>query len=263
MKPPTNSTRAFGWRHAALLLTVVGSLVFVLSLARIVQDPGYHHFADQRVWLGINNFLNILSNLPFLLVGLAGAYYCSQQRALELRSAWLTFFAGVALVSAGSSWYHWQPDNGSLVWDRLPMTIAFMGLLVALLAESLQAQLGKWLLVPAVLTGLASVLYWQRFDDLRFYAWVQAVPLLTVPVAMALFRQRYTRHWLLLAALGCYVVAKLFEFADYRTYEFTRGLVSGHALKHLFAALACYLILVMLKTRGPAATGGTEMNAFL
>ena len=251
MKTAMQEYNGFNWRHLTLLLTVAGSLVLALSLARIGQDPDYHRFADQRAWLGINNFLNVLSNLPFLLVGAAGVRYCLKQRALELRSAWLTFFAGVALVSGGSAWYHWQPDSASLVWDRLPMTIAFMDLLVALLAESLRAPLGKWLLAPAVLTGLASVLYWQRYDDLRFYVWVQAVPLLTIPVVMALFRRRYSHHWLLLVALGCYVVAKLFEFTDRGTLEVTRGLVSGHALKHLLAALACYLVLVMLKTRKP------------
>jgi len=256
MKSAMVRAGGFSWRHAVLLLTVAGSLVFALSLARIGQDPDYHRFADQRAWLGINNFLNVLSNLPFLLVGMAGVRHCLKPHALEQRSAWLTFFTGVALVSAGSAWYHWQPDSASLVWDRLPMTIAFMGLLVALLADSMQAQLGKWLLVPAVLTGLASVLYWQRFDDLRFYVWVQAVPLLTIPVGMALFRQRYSHHGLLLAALGCYVVAKLFEFSDRGTFDITHGLVSGHALKHLFAALACYLVLVMLKTRRPIDAGG-------
>jgi hypothetical protein len=258
MKTALLKLRGFGWRHAALLLTVVGSLVIVLSLARIGQDPDYHRFADLRAWLGINNFLNVLSNLPFLLVGVAGARYCLKQRALALRSAWLTFFIGVALVSAGSAWYHWQPNSASLVWDRLPMTIAFMGLLVALLAESMQVQIGKWLLVPAVLTGLASVLYWQQSDDLRFYVWVQAVPLLTIPVVMPLYRRRYTHHWLLLVALGSYLVAKLFEFADRGTFAVTNGLVSGHALKHLFAALACYLVLAMLKTRKPVGTGGME-----
>lgn len=254
------NSSGFNWRHLTLLLAITGSLIFILSLDRIGQDPDYHLFADQRAWLGIKNFQNILSNLPFLIVGIAGVHSCLKRHTLELRSAWLTFFTGVTLVSAGSAWYHWQPDNASLVWDRLPMTIAFMGLLVALLAESLHAPLGKWLLLPAVLTGLASVLYWQRLDDLRFYVWVQAVPLLTIPMVMALFRKRYTHHWLLLVALGCYVIAKIFEFTDRETLAMTNGFVGGHALKHLFAALGCYLILVMLRKRTPVRSdcGGQE-----
>lgn len=256
MKSAISNPSGFNWRHFTLLLTVAGSLVFALSLERIAQDPDYHRFADQRAWLGIHNVLNILSNLPFLVVGVAGAHFCLKQHTLELRSAWLTFFAGVVFVSAGSAWYHWQPDSESLVWDRLPMTIAFMGLLVALLAESVPAPGVKWLLVPAVLTGLASVFYWQHFDDLRFYVWVQVVPLLAIPVVMVLFRRRYTHHWLLPVALGCYLLAKFFEFSDRETFEMMSGFVSGHTLKHLLAALACYLILVMLKTRKLVETGG-------
>lgn len=40
-------------------------------------------------------------------------------------------FAGVLLTSAGSTWYHLAPTNDSLVWDRLPMTLGFMGLFAA------------------------------------------------------------------------------------------------------------------------------------
>jgi hypothetical protein len=35
-------------------------------------------------------------------------------------------FAGVTLSSLGSSYFHLAPDNARLMWDRLPMTIAFI-----------------------------------------------------------------------------------------------------------------------------------------
>ena len=241
-----------GWRHILLLLIVAGSLAFMLSMQPFGQDPGYHDFADRRAFFGIPNFLDVMSNIAFLLVGMAGTGFCLGNRPMSLRPAWLVFFAGVAFVSAGSAYYHWNPGNATLVWDRLPMTIGFMGLFVALLAEYVSVRLGRFILLPALLMGFSSVLYWHWFDDLRFYSWVQLIPLLTVPAVMALFRPRYSHQWLLLAALGCYMLAKFSETYDQDVFAFTRNLFSGHSLKHLLAALGCLSVLAMLMTRRPA-----------
>ena len=98
----------------------------------IAQNQAYHDFADRGQFLGIPNFFAVISNIPFLLVGIAGLRYCRSSLLLSYRLAWVIFFAGVAIISAGSAWYHLNPNNDALVWDRLPMTIAFMGLLAAL-----------------------------------------------------------------------------------------------------------------------------------
>ncbi len=166
-----------------------------------------------------------------------------------MHRSWLTFFIGVALVFFGSAYYHWEPRSDRLVWDRLPMTVGFMGLFVALLGEAVDERFARVLLIPALLAGIASVLYWYYFDDLRFYAWVQFVPLLCIPVILILFRGRYTRQWLLLVALGCYGVAKVFEAFDRQIFQFTNECVSGHTLKHLWAAIGCYSVYCMLKSR--------------
>ena len=240
-----------GLRHALLLVIVFGSLAFVLSMQSLAQYPNYHNFADRRVFFGVPNFFDVMSNIPFLLVGMAGVSYCLGNRPTSLRSAWFAFFAGVALVSAGSAYYHWSPNNDTLVWDRLPMTIAFMGLFVALLAEYVSARLGRFLLLPALLVGFSSVLYWHWFDDLRVYIWIQLLPLLLVPVLMVLFRPKYSHEWLLLLALGCYVLSKIAEAYDQEVFAISQSLLSGHTLKHLLAAAAGLLLLVMLKTRSP------------
>jgi hypothetical protein len=180
-----------------------------------------------------------------------GMRFCHENQFMSFRPAWLTFFAGVAIVSAGSAYYHWIPTNDTLVWDRLPMTVGFMGLLVALLAEYVSARLGRFLLVPTLLMGFSSVFYWHWFDDLRFYVWIQFVPLLIAPVLMALFRPRYTCQWLLVVALACYTLAKLSESCDREVFVFTQNLFSGHSLKHLLAASGCFSVLVMIKTRKP------------
>ena len=238
-----------GWRHALLLFIAIGSLALMLSMQPFGQNPNYHSFADRRTFFSIPNFFDVTSNIPFLLVGMAGMRFCHGSRLMSFRLAWLTFFAGVAIVSGGSAYYHWNPSNNTLVWDRLPMTIGFMGLLAALLAEYVNVRLGRLLLVPAILAGFSSVIYWHWYDDLRFYVWIQFMPLLIVPILMVLFRPRYSHQWLLPVALASYMLSKLLEAYDREVFVYTQSYFSGHTLKHLLAALACYVVLMMLKMR--------------
>ena len=237
-----------GWPRFLLLAVLLGSLALMLTLDPIRQHAGYHRFADQRVILGVPNFFDVSSNVAFLLVGVTSVLFLAR-RTVSLRFAWLTFFVGVAIVSAGSGYYHANPNDGTLVWDRLPMTIAFMGLFAAILGEYVDERLGKVLLVPAVLLGLFSVLYWHWFGDLRFYFWIQLIPLLTVPAVMILFRSRYSHGWVLLVALALYGLAKVAEAYDGEIFALTRQLFSGHTLKHLLAALSCLTVLAMLGRR--------------
>lgn len=256
-KQATLTLATICWRHMLLAFIVFGSLALMLSMHPFGQNPDYHNFADRRTFWGIPNFFDVISSIPFLLVGMAGVIYCLGDRLVGFRVAWLTFFAGVAIVSAGSACYHLQPNNDSLVWDRLPMTIGFMGLFVALLSEYVSARLGRVIFLPALLMGLSSVFYWHWFDDLRFYAWIQFMPLLTVPVLMLLFRSQYSHPWLLLMALAFYMLAKLLEIYDREVFALTQNLISGHSLKHLAAALGCLSVLVMLETRGRASIEST------
>src|SRR5207249_3774778 len=100
-------------------------------------------------------------------------------------------------------------------------------------------------------------LLWDWFDDLRFYIWVQVIPLLTIPVVMVLYRARYSHRWLLLVALGWYALAKISEDNDGQILALSQGVISGHTLKHLLSALACFAILLMLRRRKLLATEGT------
>lgn len=237
------------WRPGLLFLFCFGSLGALLALQPFGQDPRYHQFADRRSWLGIPNFLDVTSNIPFLLVGLAGLRVCRRDHFSGSALAWSIFFAGVVLVSVGSAYYHWQPRNDTLVWDRLPITVAFMAMFVALLGEALGERFGRLLLAPALLVGFSSVIYWHWSDDLRLYVWVQFMPLLAVPVLLLLFRSPYPRQWLLLPALGCYLLAKVAEILDSEIFAFASGVVGGHALKHLLATTACFVVMEMLDSR--------------
>ncbi len=250
---PTVAPRVLTWRHSILVILVLGSLSWILSLAPIPQSTGYHSFADSRQFLGIPNAVNVVTSLPFLVIGILGLRFRLRGNPGAAGNAWAVFFAGVGLVSIGSAYYHWNPTNESLVWDRLPMTIGFMGLFVALLGEYVSNRLVAVLLVPAVMLGIATVFYWSWTDDLRPYLWIQLVPLLTIPAVMLLFRPAYSHQWLLLVALGWYVLAKVTETYDLAMFRTAQELVSGHSIKHLLAAAGCYSILLMLRRRRAVA----------
>lgn len=242
----------------------LGVIVITFLLPRIPQDQAYHQFADRRLLLGIPNCLNAISNAAFLLVGALGLAFLLHQRGPDTgdcfvasRERWpyAVFFLGVALTSLGSAYYHLAPGNDRLVWDRLPMTFAFMSFLSAVVVERISVKAGLRLLVPLVGFGVGSVFYWhvselQGRGDLRFYVLAQGYPILAIPLIMFLFPPRYSRSADLLGVLGFYVLAKLFELLDKPIFSLSQ-VVSGHTFKHLAAAASAYWVLRMLRLRSP------------
>ncbi len=241
------------WREGLLFLVVALSLIGYMSRESMPQDLAYHNFADKRVVVGIPNLANVLSNVPFLVVGAIGLALCLRRRTAGTSISWTTFFLGTALVCFGSGYYHLTPNSATLVWDRLPMTVAFMGLFVALLSEQIDKSLDRLLLVPALIVGLASVAWWRYADDLRFYYWVQLVPLLVIPALLAIFPPRYTHRAYLLYGLGFYVLAKIAEIFDQAIFGLTSNTISGHSIKHLLAAFGPLFVYLMLTRRKPVA----------
>jgi hypothetical protein len=244
-------------------LAIVG-LGTAFCLPPIPQDPGYHAFADDRTMLGVPNFLNVASNVPFLVVGVLGLGLLLRPGAVrpddpvkERPELWplLVFFTGVSLTAFGSSYYHLAPDNDRLVWDRLPMTVAFMGFFASMIGERVGGRAGAWLLWPLVWLGFASVFNWQMGEhrnagDLRLYGFVQFYPLVTIPLLMYLFPPRYTRSGDVFVALAWYLLAKVLEVGsvDHGIYGMNH-LVSGHTLKHLAAALGAYWLFRRVQYR--------------
>jgi len=51
------------------------------------------------------------------------------------------------------------------------------------------------------------------------------------------------------ALIGAYALAKVLEAEDVQVFHLTHGALSGHTLKHLFAALAVLAVLVPLAPR--------------
>jgi hypothetical protein len=243
-------------------LIVAGSLLSVTVLCflpPIPLGPGYHDFTDKRILLQIPNFLDVLSNVPFMAVGLWGVLWLLRRSSKppfvlqQERIPYFVFFAGVALTGVGSFWYHMAPGNSRLPWDLLPMTCSFMSILTAIIMERISVKAGLRLLLPLLFFGIASVAYWylterQGHGDYRFYLFVQFFPPLLIALIIALFPPRYTGTQYLVVAFLFFVLAKLFELFDKQIYSFTR-MISGHSLKHITAGVACYWILRMLQKR--------------
>jgi hypothetical protein len=243
-----------------ILLTIVLALVCCL-VPRIPQPQSYHHFADHRSFLGIPNFGDVASNLPFAVIGVWGLSFLLfsnsnelSEHFIEQREQWPYYFVflGLLLTAFGSSYYHLNPNNATLVWDRLPMTITFMAMVTAVIAERISLRLGLWLLPVLLLVGLSSVYqwYWSEFQgagDLRFYASVQAYSALVILLGL-LMPRRYTRTADFGYVIGFYALAKALETFD-RPIFAALHFVSGHTLKHLAAAAAGYCILRMVQQR--------------
>jgi len=226
-------------------------------LPKIPQDLAYHHFADVRTLLSIPNFWNTLSNLPFVIVGLAGLLLSAKATRVivpELKPAYLLFFAGITAVAFGSGYYHLWPSNQTLVWDRLPMTIGFMSIFAIVVAEFISVKVGRGLFIPLVVIGIASVFYWDYTEsmnagDLRFYGLVQFLPMLLIPLILIIYKPRFTHVSLYWAVLVAYGLAKLAEFGDQGVYNLLG--FSGHSIKHLLAAAAPWMFYLALKKRTP------------
>jgi len=239
----------------ALIVMVTGIALGGLAwYGPIAQDPAYHVFADQRTLLGMTNFWNVVSNLPFMLVGLLGLYRCMKDHVdLENRGSYVLFFAAVLLTGFGSGYYHLQPHNLSLAVDRLAMALSFMAFFSIIIGEFVRHELGRRLLLPLSLFGLFSVGYWivtEQFGagDLRLYATTQFLPVPIIAIFVIFWESERIRIAdILIIGVG-YGLAKVFEFLDMEIYQAV--MISGHTLKHLAAAFsASWLLVIMGRNR--------------
>ena len=244
-------------RRAIILAGLVAaSLVALPLLPPIPQDQNYHQFADQRTLLGVPNFWNVISNIPFIFIGAIGLRQFHRDPAIML------LFLGILLTGFGSSYYHLDPSDRTLFWDRLPMAIGFMAILAITIEERVSESAGAFLLWPLIVIGVLSLLLWRWTGDLRLYVWVQFFPCLVLPLLILLFPPKYsgTFYWLIAAAL--YALAKTLEFYDGVIYS-ANSILSGHTLKHFAAAAACAAILRYFQKRRPIAVPDAALRHFV
>ena len=234
------------------------AIVVVFFIPPIPQDPAYHDFVDQRTLHGVPNFWNVASNLRFVIAGLLGLLVLLGRKSLpgglpELNWAYVVFFAGVLLTGFGSAYYHLDPVNESLVWDRLPMTLAFMAFFSIIVGEYLSPGAGRALLWPLLLVGMLSIVYWHMTEragdgDLRPYGLVQFLPMVLIPMILLMFRSRLNGSVFLWAMIAAYALSKITEHYDAEIYALI-GTLSGHSIKHILAAVGTLFIYLALRRR--------------
>jgi len=251
------SKQSFRVKVSILFSIILLAVLGIVLVPPIAQEQGYHHFADQRMVLGIPNFWNVLSNVPFLIIGAMGINGVIRKDRFtllpEILPVYLAFFLGIFLIGIGSGYYHLWPSNETLVFDRLAMAVTFMAFFTIIISEFISEKAGKQLFLPLLLFGLFSVGYWYVTElkgegDLRLYVLVQFLPMLLIPLILLLFSPRFSHIALLWTALVAYLMSKMAEMTDEILYLSLAG-VSGHSLKHLFAALSAYLFFLALQKR--------------
>ena len=244
-------------KHWLFVSVIVASVVGMFFVGPISQDPNYHQFADQRALGFIPNAGDVLSNLLFIVVGSLGLWHGFNKSLTgglpSLHRIYIFLFVGVFLTGFGSAYYHWAPSNSTLVWDRLPMTIAFMALFAMIIGEQISKELALTLVGPLIMFGAFSVAYWHFTElkgqgDLRLYVLVQFLPLLLIPLLLLLFPSPFNSSRGIWLALGFYALSKLFEALDKIIFDYGFG-ISGHSIKHVVAAGGTGCILWALTSR--------------
>lgn len=239
-------------RDLILILFTTCCIVTAFSFKPIAQDSAYHHFADQRKIFGVSNFYNVITNLPFLIIGVMGLISFIKRDQNRFTSiAYLALFIGVIGIGLGSAWYHYNPNNATLVWDRIPMTVTFMSYFSIILSRYVNVRFGRILLFPMLIIGVFSVFYWyfseqQGSGDLRLYALVQFYPMICIPFVLVLYPASKSVRIKIFSVILVYVIAKLAEHGDEMIYNFHR-VISGHSLKHLLASASVWLIVLTLQ----------------
>ena len=238
---PSHLRGFFSLIDAIGLLAILLAILVWAMLPAIPQNPSYHQFADQRQWFGVPHAADTLSNFAFAVVGVVGLVALASRRLLRFSAAtdagmwWIAL--GLVFTAIGSAWYHLDPTNATLFWDRLPMTLVFAGVLGAAIAQRVGSSAGRAGLALLIPLGIVSVVYWRITGDLSLYLTLQFGGIATL-LLLLLFTRKGDDSIPWVWVLAWYGLAKVAEFADQGIWDATRGLIAGHTLKHLLAAAA-------------------------
>jgi hypothetical protein len=237
-----------------IIFLACGIIMAFLFYGPVPQDNAYHDFIDQRSLLGIPNFWNVITNLPFALVGLFGLRIVSKLREKSLRLINIVLFAAFVLLLFGSGYYHLQPNNVTLVYDRIPIGIIISCFFAFIVYDRINARAGYFLFIVLSLASVLSVLYWihtegQGMGDLRWYAFVQFFPIVAIPLILWLYKSPFRHGREVVPIFLFFGLAKLTESLDEQIYEAFSGIISGHSLKHLLMAAAGFFIIKLIRRR--------------
>lgn len=262
----------FDWRAGVILTCAMVAVGAMLTLPRLPQSPAFHQFADTRAWLGVPNFLDVITNAPFAVASVLGLVSLWRRSRRERRAVvgaslplmpidricLAALFIGIGLTSIGSAYYHLQPTNERLFWDRLPMVLTFVSLLATLIAERVSPKTAAWLLAPMLVAGASSLVYWQWTEqigdgDLRPYFLIQVATFASVLLIITLYPSRYLPTRSLVLGLLLYGSAVVLEQLDRAVWQVCQPLgielVSGHTLKHLAAGAGALVMAHTIQSR--------------
>jgi hypothetical protein len=237
------------WALRASWLLALAVAFAMLIYGPIAQLADYHNFADQRAWQGIPCFADVISNIGFMMAGAYGLWHYRLKTP-----GYALFLLFLLLTGFGSGYYHWEPNNARLIWDRLPISLVCSGLLVGSYFElDPKKQEGLWTLGMAAF-AIFGVWWWHVTEqkgegDLRPYLYLQLLPLLVIPLWQYAFSAPKRTKQAFAFAIGFYALAKIFELLDHPVFE-TLGFISGHSIKHLLATAggACIVWHLTSKT---------------
>ncbi len=240
-------------QYTAMVLAVITFIAFIVVfvfISPIQQDQSYHHFADTTCIIHITNFWNVISNIGFVFTGLYGFAILKKYQINTAIN--YVLFVGIMLTGIGSAYYHFAPNNTTLVWDRLPMTIVFTTFFAQLYAWYISSKTAMIIWISSLVLGIISVFYWQYTEsmhqgDLRLYAIVQYLPMLLLLVMLAFHYKKFPSLLQPISMVALfYLLAKLFEHFDKNIFENTHC-IGGHPLKHIAASIASLYIVKMIK----------------
>lgn len=238
---------------AVIALFAVGSLL--QWLFPLGQAGAYHHFADTRTWLGIPNAADVLSNVPIFLAGVATLAWVFGHRdgGGRLRAGLLVAGIGLAFTGIGSGYYHWAPNDATLVWDRLPLAVVFAGVLLTAWSCAAAESPRPHEVALLVVASIGSVAFWVWLGSLWPYAILQYGGLAALLWLALRGRLAGLAGWWCVIAL--YALAKVFELLDQAVWNWTGQMISGHTLKHLMSAAAGFAFLWIAAVAGREAEG--------
>jgi len=225
------------------LVVFVGVMCLIAVLGpQVTQFDSYHDFADKSNVLGLPHAWDVLSNVPFALIGVGGLWvmrrFSEVEGSIVARDMLLLFFYGLIVTSVCSSFYHLSPDNASVFLDRLGMTVAFAGILALAVTVCVSDRAGKMISYLVLFLGPVCLWVWQQTDNLLAWSVLQAGGMLVIVGLAAFTKASKSLRVALAYAIGWYFLSKLCELGDHAIYEWTFGLMPGHSLKHIVAAFA-------------------------
>lgn len=232
------------------ILISISFLAIVLCFLSnpVIQNQDYHRFADSAYCCYTPNFWNVWSNFPFLVFGVLGLIATKKYLENNIsQKNYFIFFIGVLLTGFGSAYYHYNPNNETLIWDRLPMTISFMSFFSIVIGVFINENWGKKTLLPLLSTGIISILAWVFTEDLRMYLMVQFLPILLLILILVFSNLNASSKKYFLAVFMFYLIAKILESYDKQLYEMLNHTISGHSLKHISASLATFVFILFIK----------------